>query len=222
MGVTHRIEKAVEALNKGQIEKALLLLDKEETRREFRDVQAAAQTCLGDREKCQGAMTEAAGTLTARITPAIDTTSLEGVAQYLGPRPEPQVQEAPSAEVEAQPPAAEDDECEECRVADAVDAFAEICREGCADCGPLQTLVGHEDTPPEEWIRAMKEVKDSSCAANAQELGEVYDWLKGYLEERQSPYAAAFQEEPSSHNMPALESTTAPGEDISPAPPPSE
>jgi len=89
-GVTKKIEDTVQALEKGQLKKALLLTERRGLERHHQIVEAAARTCLqnkDDKEVCQKAMSDAKDRLQETITLPEDDTSLEGVEDLVSGAP---------------------------------------------------------------------------------------------------------------------------------------
>ena len=87
-GVTKRVEQAIEALDKGQVKKALFVLDTDKTTRHHQIVASAARKCLSEKESCPVNLKEARNKLKDTITAALDVTDLEGVEEMLEEMPE--------------------------------------------------------------------------------------------------------------------------------------
>lgn len=179
-GVTKRIEDSVQALEKGQVKRALFLTDSDKTRRHHDIVAGAASKCLSDKEQCQTYLQDAAEKLRDTITAPLESTDLEGVEEMIE-------QESPQAET---PPAdiKTDEEiyaeCEECHVSDAVLKFHKIA-EHCGDAETLETIestLGDDLTPPEEWLKKMVAIAEKpSCGEESYKsvLGELTEYLEG-------------------------------------------
>lgn len=186
-GVTHKIEEAVKALEKGQVKKALWLTDTTKTQRHHRIVEDAARKCLTDKEQCSVYFKDAAEKLLETITAPLDETDLEGVEEMIGES------EKPAEQVEK----TEDElyaECEECHVVDAVIKFHEVS----AQCSPeatqrIERLSADENTAPEKWLKELKQIKnDARCGRGDYE--EIWDELTSYLRERDSPILKGLEE----------------------------
>ena len=191
MGVTHKIEETVKALDKKQLKRALFLTDRPETERHHQWVEEAARTCLtnkGDKERCAAAIKEAKAKIVETITVPLDDTSLEGIEEMLEPE---------NSQVEPQPAEKSDEElyeeCSDCHVADAAVKFAEISRHCTGEASELENLAADESTPPEKWLREMKRIKDNAtCGQEAYQ--EVWNELTSYLKERDSPILKGLEE----------------------------
>ncbi|GAH77391.1 unnamed protein product, partial [marine sediment metagenome] len=121
MSVTNRIERAIKALEKGQLKQALYLTDRTEMGRENAWVREAAQKALDDRENAKTYMLEARDKLKAAITPPLEDTSLEGVEEMLN-------ETIPKTKTTSEMTDEElYDACQECHIATAVVAATEIC-----------------------------------------------------------------------------------------------
>ncbi|MDD5510470.1 MAG: hypothetical protein PHI12_06660 [Dehalococcoidales bacterium] len=186
--VTDRIKKSVEALDKKQLKQALYLTTKRGLERHHGYVEEAARKCLANKDApdssaCDLAIKTARDKLQATITVPMETTDMEGLEDYL--KPSKEVENMP----ENMPVQAEKTdeelyaECAECHVADAVVKFVNISQHDCnGETGKaIQPLLQDETTPPEKWLKTMREVagKDG-CGQEAYKevLGDLEDYLK--------------------------------------------
>lgn len=171
-GVTHRIEEAVKALEKGQVKKALTLTDSKKTLRHHQIVSDAARQCLSDQVECSNYLKDAAQKLKDTITAPLDTTDLEGVEEMLERKPI------------RQKPQNDEENCEECHVADAIVKFHEI-SSNCGNVALTQRIEEMSDDktmPPTKWLKEMIEITEQArCGRDDYQivLGELTDYLQG-------------------------------------------
>lgn len=186
-GVTKRIEDTIEALEKGELKNALFLTDRNEMQREHAWVEDAARKVLTDRDNAKKYMLEAKDKLKATLTYPLGDTSLEGVEQMLKdttPRSELPKQEKTDEELY--------EECEECHIATAVAAATEICEKHPQTvCSLITERLDREDTPPEEWIRALKEAANQAQGEAKAEFAIILGDLSDYLKRKNSPFLKA-------------------------------
>ena len=192
-GVTKKIEDTIQALEKGQLKKALILSDRVGLERHHELVEQAARTCLANKdnkEACTMAIEEAKEKIEDTITLPIDDTSLEGVEEYLSPEKpvaEPQPQSAPEKTDEEIY-----EECEECHVAVAAARIAEICaerpEEAGSACKDISEKVGDENTEPVDWIKTMIETAEQAQGEAKEQMVAAVTELTDYLERRDSPF----------------------------------
>jgi len=188
-GVTKRIEDTVKALDKGQLKNALGLTDRRGLERHHQIVEAAAHTCLqnkDDKEVCKKAMSDAKDKIQETITVPEDDTSLEGVEDLLSGTP-----------AETPKPSAEKtdeelfEECEECHIAEAAVIFSQICAEnpeGAGEsCRVIAEKVADETTEPADWIKTMVETAESAQGEAKEKMTAAVTQLTDYLQERNSP-----------------------------------
>jgi len=197
-GVTKRIEETIEALGKGQLKNALFLTDRPEMEKARGWVEEAAKKALADKENARKYMNEARDKLQATITDPMEDTSLGGVEEYLStPTIQAKAEEAPTP---AKPKEEMSDEelyenCEECHIAAAAAAAADICEEHPQEiCNIISQRIDKEDIQPEDWIGALREAAAKSEGEAKAKLDPVMADLKGYLERRNSPFLKAWEE----------------------------
>jgi len=199
-GVTKRIEETITALEKGQIKNALFLTDRPEMGTARGWVEEAARKALADKKNAREYMNEAKDKLQATITSPLDDTSLEGVQEYLtGPAAEPPEAEPPPPIVKPKEEMTDEElyeSCEDCHVAAAAAAAADICEEHPQTiCAVISERLDKEDVEPEDWIRALREAAAKSEGEPKAKLDAVMADLKGYLERRNSPFLEAWKGE---------------------------
>jgi len=199
-GVTKRIEDTVKALEQGQLKKALLLSDREGLEKHHQFIEEAARTCLANKENkeaCALAIKEAKENVQDTITLPIDDTSLEGVEEYLSPKPTEQPPEA-------QPTSEKTDEelfeeCEECHVAVAAARVAGVCAEYPEDAGGACKVISEkledENTEPADWIKAMVETAEQAQGEAKEQMGAAVTELTDYLQRRNSPFLKELDKE---------------------------
>jgi hypothetical protein len=191
-GVTHKIEKAIEALEKGQLKQALYLTDKDKLSEHHKWIEEAARTCLANRDNkkvCADAIKEAQEKLRATITAPLEDTSLEGVEEMLS--------ESKPAEPEKQMSEEElYESCEECHIANAVAAATEVCDQHPQNvCTLVTSKLDKEDTQPEEWIKVLKQTANQAEGPAKAEMAIILGELTDYLKRRNSPFLKALKEE---------------------------
>jgi hypothetical protein len=204
-GVTKRIDETIAALERGQLKNALYLTDRPEMARARGWVEEAARKALADKKNARKYMNEAKDKLQATITLPLDDTSMEGVEEYLSPKTPtiavPIVEttsETPS--VTKQPTEEMTDEemyenCEDCHIAAAAAAAADICEEHPQTiCTIISERLDKEDTQPEDWIKALREAAAKSEGEAKAKLDVVMDDLRSYLQRRNSPFLKAWKE----------------------------
>ena len=185
-GVTKRIEKTIQALEKGELKNALFLTDRSEMGREHAWVEEAARKALGDRENAKKYMLEARDSLKATLTNPLEDTSLEGVEEMLE---ETTPKNKPSSEMTDEELY---EECEECHVANAVVASTEICEKHPQDaCSLITQRLDREDIQPEEWIRVLREAAENARGEAKAEFAIILGDLTDYLKRRNSPFLKA-------------------------------
>lgn len=200
-GVTKRIEDVLTALDQKQLKKALYLSEARGLERHHEWLEAAAKTCLANREDkkvCEQAITEARNKINATVTLPIDDTSLEGLEEYLSPQPAPQ----PTAQVAPAQGEMTDEElyeeCEDCHVAAAAARFADICAEKPEEAGSCE-LIGrsleNENTEPVDWLKAMVQTAEVAQGQAKQEMVAALSELDDYLKRRNSPFLKALEKE---------------------------
>jgi len=199
-GVTKRIEDTVKALEQGQLKKALLLSDREGLEKHHQFIEEAARTCLANKENkeaCALAIKEAKENVQDTITLPIDDTSLEGVEEYLSPKPTEQPPEA-------QPTSEKTDEelfeeCEECHVAVAAATIAQVCTELPEEAGGACKIISEkledENTEPADWIKAMVETAEQAQGEAKEQMGAAVTELTDYLQRRNSPFLKELDKE---------------------------
>ena len=192
-GITKKVEETIEALDKGQLKKALLVSDRKGLERHHGIVEKAARICLenkDDKEACTMAIEEAKEKVKDTITLPIDDTSLEGVEEYLSPG-------MPAEESHAQPSSEKTDEevyeeCEECHVAVAAARIAEICterpEEAGSACKAISENLQDENTEPVDWIKTMVQTAEQAQGEAQVEMVAAVTELTDYLERRDSPF----------------------------------
>jgi len=191
-GITHRIEKAIEALEKGQLKQALYLTEKEKLSEHHKWIEEAARTCLANRDNkkvCADAIKEAQEKLRATITAPLEDTSLEGVEEMLSEsKPiEPEKQMSDEELYES---------CQECHVAEAVAKAADICEVYPQTvCTLIEQRIGNEDIQPEEWIKVLKQASAQAEGPAKAEMAIILGELTDYLKRRNSPLLKALKEE---------------------------
>jgi hypothetical protein len=206
MSVTKRIEEAIAALDKKQLKNALYLTDKKGMKKHHEAVKETVRTCLANKEDpkvCDRAIKEARDKLQATITAPLDDTSLEGIEEFMS---EEKTQDAvPTVETVGEATttskATEEktdeelwEECEDCHVAAAAAAAADICEEHPQDiCTIINDRLGKEDIEPEDWIRALREAATKSEGEAKAKLDAVMADLREYLERRNSPFLKAWE-----------------------------
>ena len=197
-GVTKRIEETLEALDKGQLKNALFLTDRPEMARARGWVEEAARKALADKKNARKYMNEAKDKLKATITSPLDDTSLEGVEEYLStPTIQAKAEEAPTPVKQEEEMTDEElyENCEDCHVAAAAAAAADICEEHPQTiCTVISERLDKEDVEPEDWIRALQEASARSEGEAKAKLDMVMADLKSYLERRNSPFLEAWKE----------------------------
>lgn len=191
-GVTHRIEKAIEALEKGQLKQALYLTEKDKLSEHHKWVEEAARTCLSNKDNkkvCADAIKNAQEKLRTTITAPLDDTSLEGVEEMLSEQ-KPAKPEKQTSDEELY------EQCEECHIANAVAAATEICDQHPQTvCSLVTSKLDKEDTQPEEWIRTLKEAADKAEGEAKAEFAIILGDLADYLRRRNSPFLKGLEEE---------------------------
>jgi len=189
-GVTKKIEDTVQALDKGQLKKALLLTERRGLERHHQIVEAAARTCLqnkDDKEVCQKAMSDAKDRLQETITLPEDDTSLEGVEDLVSgaPAETPEKSSAEKTDEELY------EECEECHIAEAAVIFSQVCAEnpeGAGEsCRLISEKVADETTEPADWIKIMIETAENAQGEAKEKMTAAITNLTDYLEKRNSP-----------------------------------
>jgi len=189
-GVTKKIEDTVQALEKGQLKKALLLTERRGLERHHQIVEAAARTCLqnkDDKEVCQKAMSDAKDRLQETITLPEDDTSLEGVEDLVSgaPAETPEKSSAEKTDEELY------EECEECHIAEAAVIFSQVCAEnpeGAGEsCRLISEKVADETTEPADWIKIMIETAENAQGEAKEKMTAAITNLTDYLEKRNSP-----------------------------------
>lgn len=183
-GVTRAIEEAIEALDKGQLKKALFILDKEKTAKQHAIVSEAARQCLSDKESCPVNLKDARDQLQAMLTNPLEDTSLEGLEEMLKERQpvEPELKDATTDEELYE-------ECEECHIANAVVAATEICdKHPHSACSVIIEKLDKEDIQPEQWLKALRRARNEVEGEAKAEFDMILDDLAGYLERRKSPF----------------------------------
>ncbi|MBA7655765.1 hypothetical protein ES703_63674 [subsurface metagenome] len=193
-GVTKRIEDTVKALDQGQLKKALFLTEREGLEKHHQFIEKAARTCLTnkeDKEACTLAIEEAKGKVQDTITLPIDDTSLEGLEEYLSPeKPTEQSPEAPPVSEKTDEELFE--ECEECHVAVAAAAIAQVCaehpEEAGASCKLISEKLEDENTEPADWIRAMVDAAEHAQGEAQEQMVAAVTELTDYLGKRNSPF----------------------------------
>jgi len=195
-GVTKRIDETIAALEKGQLKNALYLTDRPEMARARGWVEEAARKALADKKNARKYMNEAKDKLQATVTLPLDDTSLEGVEEYLNVMPSTE----PKEEVAVKPKEEMTDEemyenCEDCHVAAAAAAAADICEEHPQTiCNVISERLDKEDIQPEDWIKALREAAAKSEGEAKVKLDAVMADLRGYLQRRNSPFLEAWEE----------------------------
>ena len=193
-GVTKRIEDTIQALEQGQLKKALYLSEADGLERHHSFIEEAARTCLAnkdDKEACAMAIEEAKDKVQETVTLPIDDTSLEGLEEYLSPKkPTEEPQETQPTSEKTDEEAFE--ECEECHVAVAAIRFAEVCTEhpedGGASCKLISEKLEDETTEPADWIKAMIETTEQAQGEAKEKMAAAVTELTDYLEKRNSPF----------------------------------
>ena len=201
-GVTKRTEETIQALGKGQLKNALFLTDRPEMEKAHDWIKEAARKALADKENARKYMNEAKDKLQATITDPMEDTSLEGVEEFMSDAPitTPTVATT-GAPVAGKPKEEMTDEelyenCEDCHVAAAASAAADICEEHPQTiCTVISERLDKEDVEPEDWIRALREAAAKSEGEPKAKLDAVMADLKGYLERRNSPFLEAWKGE---------------------------
>ena len=205
MSVTHKIESAIKSLEKGELKNALYLTDRPELQDLHQVVKDAARTCLSNKDNhqvCEAAMKEAKNKLQATLTSPMDDTSLEGVEEFMSDVPitVPTVETTGSPAAGKPPEEMTDEElfeqCEDCHIAAAAAAAADICEEHPQEiCDIISQRLDKEDVEPEDWIKALREASAKSEGEAKAKLDMVMADLKGYLERRNSPFLEAWKEQ---------------------------
>lgn len=198
-GVTKRIEDTIKALDSGQLKRALFMTENNaKLERHHQWVQDAARTCLANRDDkaaCERAISDARNKIQGTITSPLDDTSLDGLEEYMTeeqiePQPQPATAEKTDEELY--------EECEECHVAVAAAAFADICAEKPEEAGGCE-LIGRSlenpDTEPVDWIKAMVQTAETATGKAKEEMAATVSELAVYLERRNSPFLKALEEE---------------------------
>lgn len=172
MSVTKRIERAIEALEKGQVKRALYTLDHQETADLYPVVEEAAKSALKDRGHSKTYLEEARNKLLATTRVPLDEVGLDGVSEFINSRGSDSGDDY--------------EDCEECHVAVAVSAFNDICSENPQESCTM-ICDDRPDISPAEWVRRMAQVEAEASRSAKQPFSEVLGELVDYLGRRNSP-----------------------------------
>lgn len=215
-GITKRLEDTLKALDEKQLKKALYLTENNpKLERQHQFLQEAARVCLANKDNkkaCEQAIKEARDRVHETTSLPLDDTSLEGLEQYLTPNipiserevkehgQMQEIQAAPSGFLTKAQKTDEElfEECEECHVAVAASAFADICAERPEEAGGCE-LIGrsleNENTEPADWLKAMVETAERAQGKAKEEMAGAITELTDYLERRNSPFLKALDKE---------------------------
>ena len=211
-GITRRIEEITKALDGNQLKKALFLSEAKGLERHHEWIKEAARTCLNkrdDKDACAQAIQSARGKVQGTVSLPLDDTGLEGLEEYMTEQylPEdvkPVEAPAPSestAPIGSQSQKTEEElfeACEECHVAVAAAAFADICAENREEAGGCE-LIGrsleNENTEPVDWLKAMVQTAEKAQGKAKEEMVGAITELTEYLERRDSPFLKALDRE---------------------------
>ncbi len=195
-GVTHKLEKTVEALDKKQLPNALYLTEKKGLERQHEWVRKAAETCVADESKCKGAIKEAKDKIIDSMTAPLESTDVEDLKAYL--KEDKPVENKDRASQETHEPTDEELflECEDCHVADAVVKAAKVCNDYPDQhvCDKIGEKIENPDVTPETWIKTLVSVKKEVEGPAKEKITGIVDDLHGYLEKRNSPFLPAFED----------------------------
>lgn len=196
--ITDKLKKTITALEAKQLKRALSITDTPKLDRQHEMIVEAANICLADKGKCDGAIKVARDKVKATTDLPEDSTDIEGLEEYLIPREKymedvVKVEVADSVKVEvadavkvavAEEPVKP---CDVCLIAGAVGQFGQI-SDGCdGEVRKQLEAVGQDNmTLPEKWIKTMANIAEGATC-NKEGYVAVLSGLTEELEKMDSP-----------------------------------
>jgi hypothetical protein len=199
--ITDKLKKTITALDAKQLKRALSITDTPKLDRQHEMVVEAANICLADKGKCDGAIKVARDKVKATTDLPEDSTDIEGLEEYLKPRETMMVTNTGENVTENAIPVTKETgivtesassitperPCDVCMIAGAVGKFGEI-SDGCdGEVRKQLEVVGQDNmTLPEKWMQTMAEIAEGAIC-NKEAYVTVLSGLTDELEKMDSP-----------------------------------